>query len=123
MCKLCWYLKVPEEVIEELKNGATQPLIVHGVLPKSTKTFWEVEAQFIKGLMGSRKYIMFDHSNKKQKTKLFNILTGNRDVENCNGWSTTVTRKNLKALKSSDMGIFMVNLTKVGAKSTVLAYC
>ncbi|MEI4896462.1 cupin domain-containing protein, partial [Klebsiella pneumoniae] len=52
-------------------------------------------------------------SNKEKKGKTYNILDGDPDVENCNGWSRTVTRKDFHQLKGSHIGFFMVNLTKV----------
>ncbi|KAK2977025.1 hypothetical protein RJ640_011083 [Escallonia rubra] len=102
--------KVPEEVIEEITSGTQPPAIVHGV-PWSKRTLWEIDAQFMKAIQGSRGYSMFDVNNKKEKTKLYNIFKEDPDVKNCNGWSTTVTRRKLNALRGSDFGIFMVNLT------------
>ncbi|KAL2498450.1 RmlC-like cupins superfamily protein [Abeliophyllum distichum] len=101
--------KVPEEVIEKILNGTKPPAIVHGI-PRTKRTAWEMEAQFMRGLIGTRGYNIFELNKKKQKTtKLFNIFSEDKDFENCNGWSTTVTRKRLSALK--DVSIFMVNLT------------
>ncbi|KAK3007824.1 hypothetical protein RJ639_014514, partial [Escallonia herrerae] len=102
--------KVPEEVIEEITSGTQPPAIVHGV-PWSKRTLWEIDAQFMKAILGSRGYSMFDVNNKKEKTKLYNVFKEHPDVKNCNGWSTTVTRRKLNALRGSDFGIFMVNLT------------
>ncbi|KAL2521131.1 Nucleic acid binding protein [Forsythia ovata] len=94
--------KVPEEVIEKILNGTKPPAIVHGV-PRTKRTAWEMEAQFMRGLIGTRGYNIFELNKKKQKTtKLFNIFSEDKDFENCNGWSTTVTRKRLSALKGSD---------------------
>uniref|UniRef100_A0A5B6YM59 Putative vicilin-like antimicrobial peptides 2-2 n=1 Tax=Davidia involucrata TaxID=16924 RepID=A0A5B6YM59_DAVIN len=103
--------KVPVEVIEAITNGTKQPAIVHGV-PKKERTFWEWEAQLMKRILGSKGYSMFDVNNKKKKTKTFNMFSGKPDFENCNGWSLTVTKKDLNALKGSNIGLFMVNLTK-----------
>ncbi|KAK3033833.1 hypothetical protein RJ639_034251 [Escallonia herrerae] len=102
--------EVPEEVIEEITSGTQPPAIVHGV-PWSKRTLREIDAQFMKAILGSRGYSMFDVNNKKEKTKLYNIFKEDPDVKNCNGWSTTVTRRKLNALRGSDFGIFMVNLT------------
>ncbi|GFY94013.1 RmlC-like cupins superfamily protein [Actinidia rufa] len=102
---------VPEEVIEEITSGPTTPAIVHAE-PKKGRTFWEFETQFMKGLLGSKGYSMFDLENKKRKIKTFNILKADKDFENCNGWSLTVTKKNLPALRGSNIGLLMVNLTK-----------
>ncbi|KAK1322934.1 hypothetical protein QJS10_CPA02g01063 [Acorus calamus] len=51
-------------------------------------------------------------SKKKKKTKTFNLFSRKPDFENCNGWSLAVTGKDLHALKGSNIGVFMVNLTK-----------
>lgn len=52
-------------------------------------------------------------NKKKKKTRAFNILDADPDFENCNGRSLTVTKRNFHLLKGSNMGLFMVNLTKV----------
>ncbi|XP_059640929.1 vicilin-like seed storage protein At2g18540 [Cornus florida] len=103
--------KVPEELIREITQGTKQPAIVHGV-PKKARTFWEWEAQLMKGIIGSKGYSMFDINNKKEKTRTFNILSADPDFKNCNGWSLIVTKKDLNALRGSNIGVFMVNLTK-----------
>ncbi|KAG8384044.1 hypothetical protein BUALT_Bualt04G0077100 [Buddleja alternifolia] len=104
--------KVPEEVIDELMNGTKPPAILHRV-PETKRTSWEMEAQFIRGLLGSTGRNVFELNKKKKKesAKLFNLFKEDKDFENCNGWSTTVTRKKLSALKGSNIGLFMVNLT------------
>ncbi|KAK4416534.1 Vicilin-like seed storage protein [Sesamum alatum] len=104
--------KVPEEVIDELFNGTQQPTIIHSV-PATKRTAWEAEAAFIRGLLASRSYNVFELNKKKGKdrARLFNLFKEDKDFENCNGWSTTVTRKKLSALKGSNVGLFMVNLT------------
>ncbi|KAM0884278.1 hypothetical protein ACQ4PT_031087 [Festuca glaucescens] len=48
---------------------------------------------------------------KKEKSKTFNFYSGKPDVENCFGWSKTMTNKDLQNLRGSDIGMFMVNLT------------
>ncbi|XP_055805946.1 vicilin-like seed storage protein At2g18540 [Solanum dulcamara] len=109
---------VPEEVIEEVLAGTEVPAIVHGV-PKSTKkkkknNLWEMEAQFMKTVLGRDSYSFFDNPNinKKKSPKLFNVFQEKPDFENCNGWSTVIDRKKLPALKGSKIGIYVVNLTK-----------
>ncbi|KAI3451728.1 hypothetical protein Pfo_008393 [Paulownia fortunei] len=104
--------KVPKEVIDELLNGTKPPAIIHG-LPKTKRTAWEMETQFVRGLLGSRSYNIFELNKKKKKesAKLFNLFKEDKDFENCNGWSTTITRKKLSALKGSNIGLLMVNLT------------
>lgn len=107
------YVEVSEEVIYEMLNGTKPPAIVHGV-SRTKRTAWEMEAQFIRDLVGSRGYNIFELNRKKRKTtKLFNIFSEDKDFKNCNGWSTTVTRKKLSALKGSEISVFMVNLTSV----------
>ncbi|WMV16786.1 hypothetical protein MTR67_010171 [Solanum verrucosum] len=109
---------VPEDVIEEVLAGTEVPAIVHGV-PKSTKkkkknnNLWEMEAQFMKTVLGRGSYSFFDNQrNKKKSSKLFNVFQEKPDFENCNGWSTVINRKKLPALKGSQIGIYVVNLTK-----------
>uniref|UniRef100_A0ACD5XM68 Uncharacterized protein n=1 Tax=Avena sativa TaxID=4498 RepID=A0ACD5XM68_AVESA len=48
---------------------------------------------------------------KDKKSKTFNFYSGKPDVENCYGWSKTMTNKDLENMKGSDIGMFMVNLT------------
>ncbi|KAA8531833.1 hypothetical protein F0562_006450 [Nyssa sinensis] len=103
--------KVPEELIEEIISGTNQPAIVHGV-PDTERTFWKWEAELMKGILGSKGHGMSDVNNKHEKSKTFNIFRVKPDFENCNGWITTVTKKDLKAIKGSQIGLFMVNLTK-----------
>ncbi|KAL7101784.1 hypothetical protein ACP275_08G076300 [Erythranthe tilingii] len=107
---------VPAEVIDEILNGTKPPAIIHGVTKtKKSTSSWEVETQFVRALLRSNvyNYNIFETNKKKKKTsvKLFNLFRESKDFENCNGWSTTVTRKKLSALKGSNIGLFMVNLT------------
>nr|ABU45211.1 unknown [Solanum bulbocastanum] len=106
---------VPEDVIEQVLAGTEVPAIVHGV-PKSTKkknNLWEMEAQFMKTVLRRGSYSFFDNQkNKKKSSKLFNVFQEKPDFENCNGWSTVIDRKKLPALKGSQIGIYVVNLTK-----------
>ena len=56
----------------------------------------------------------FDSINgKKKKTKAYNVLEADPDFKNCNGWSLTVKKRDLRLLRDSNIGVFMVNLTKV----------
>ena len=50
---------------------------------------------------------------KRTKGKAFNILDVEPDVQKCNGQSIAIMDKEFHALKGSDVGVFMVNLTKV----------
>lgn len=104
--------KVPEDVIEELLN-ATRPLAMVHALPKKEKSFWELEARLLKSFVGGRAGLQA-MNGKTKKTKTYNILDADPDFHNCNGWSLTVDRKDWRLLKGSNIGIFMVNLTKVG---------
>lgn len=73
-----------------------------------------MEAQFIRTILGSRTYNLFElNKKKKDSADLFNIFKEDKDFENCNGWSTAVTRKRLSALRDTNIGVFMVNLTVV----------
>lgn len=51
--------------------------------------------------------------DKKSKTKTFNFFSGKPDVENCYGWSRSMTNEDLQTLQGSNIGMFMVNLTTV----------
>ncbi|KAL7610646.1 hypothetical protein Lser_V15G12483 [Lactuca serriola] len=104
---------VDVEVIEELRSGGKQPMIVHGVTQAKANELWEVHYRIMRAFLGRMKNNMIDiNINNNKKDKAYNILTADHDVENCNGWSLVVTSKELKALKDSDFSIFMVNLTK-----------
>lgn len=63
--------------------------------------------------MGVRGPTGIINKKKKTKSKTFNFFRAKPDVENCNGWSTAVTHKDLKALKGSNLAAFMVNLATV----------
>lgn len=100
--------QVPEEVIASIKNTSMSPPIVHS--PSANET---AESDWTEGILrvltGGDLYGV----NGKKKTKTYNILERKPDFQNCNGWSKTVNRKDLSALKGSDIGVFMVNLTQV----------
>ncbi|XP_062213816.1 vicilin-like seed storage protein At2g18540 [Phragmites australis] len=49
--------------------------------------------------------------DKKSKSKTFNFYSGKPDVQNCYGWSRSMTNKDLDTLHGSNIGMFMVNLT------------
>ncbi|XP_071694919.1 vicilin-like seed storage protein At4g36700 [Rutidosis leptorrhynchoides] len=103
-------LGVDEEVIRELRSGENQPMIVHGVTKKEQRL--SVHYRIMRAFVGRMKNEIVIDVNKKSKNKAYNILDAKRDVENCNGWSLVVTSKQLDALKDSDFGVYMVNLTK-----------
>jgi hypothetical protein len=50
---------------------------------------------------------------KSSKSKAFNFYSGKPDVENCYGWSRTMTNKDLDSREGFDIGMFIVNLTTV----------
>ncbi|XP_073119912.1 vicilin-like seed storage protein At4g36700 [Henckelia pumila] len=108
--------QVSDEVIEELTSGTMPPAIVPGITrSESEKTSWEIEDRYITSLLSGRSFDIFESNKKKKKkerAKLFNLLEEEKDFENCNGWSTTVTKKKLSALKGSNFGLFMVNLSE-----------
>ncbi|KAH6807912.1 hypothetical protein C2S51_029020 [Perilla frutescens var. frutescens] len=107
--------KVSEEVIDEVLGGTKAAAITHA-------------DQFCRGIGESCKLGLSSMKNKKKKketkekekekgkdkekrqVRLFNILEADKEIENCNGWSTTVTQKQLPALEGSNIGLYMVNL-------------
>lgn len=107
------FLKVPEDVIQEITNATKQQVIVHG-LPTKKSIFRELEARLIKSLIGGTDAPWYGGNGKhKKKSKTFNIQEAEPDFENCNGWSVTVDQWSLPSLRGSNFGVFMVNLTKV----------
>ncbi|KAJ6740131.1 PREPROMP73 [Salix purpurea] len=97
---------VHEEVLEELISAKRPAAVVHAVTMGQKSVYWELEGRMLDFLTGNK--------HKKTKgAKTFNILDAEPDFENCNGWSLTVDRNSLKSLSDSNIGIFMVNLTKV----------
>ncbi|KAK6924323.1 Cupin 1 [Dillenia turbinata] len=103
--------QVTEGVVESVMRREKPPAIVHGA-PKTTRNFWEWEAHFMKLFIKRAGHSMYYLENKLKKSRAFNVQDAHKDVENSNGWSLTVTWKNLQALRGSDIGFFMVNLTK-----------
>ncbi|KAL8099225.1 hypothetical protein AgCh_031768 [Apium graveolens] len=104
--------QMPEEAVEQITSAKKPPQIVHAVQNSSSRTFWEVEAQFIEVFLGRNMYSLFEVNKKKKLSDVYNFFTGDRDVENCNGWSTAVSSKQSQSLRGSNIGLFMVNLTK-----------
>lgn len=51
----------------------------------------------------------------KNKKRAFNFYQVKPDVENCNGWSTALTHKDLKAMNGARFGALMVNLSSVSS--------
>ncbi|KAM1156419.1 hypothetical protein FF1_027148 [Malus domestica] len=102
--------KVSEEVIESIVNGTDQSAFVHAI-PTKKETFWDLEARFLKTFLLGNDGIAFN-SKKKEETTAYNIFDEDPDFKNCNGWSLTVNKKSSHLLKGSNIGFFMVNLTK-----------
>lgn len=108
-------VQVDEQVIQELRSGQNQPMIVHGIGIAKGEKLLGVHYRIMRAFLGRMNNGMniIDVNKKDKKHKAYNILEAKHDVENCNGYSLVVTSKQLDALKGSDFGIFMVNLTKV----------
>ncbi|KAL3725835.1 hypothetical protein ACJRO7_030811 [Eucalyptus globulus] len=105
--------KVPKEVVEEVISATRPPPIVHAAASEKRTKYWDWEARFLKTYLSSTGHLVEgSSSNKKTKTKTFNVFHTDHDFENCNGWSLMVTGKDMHALKHSNIGVFMVNLTK-----------
>lgn len=115
--------KVSEQVIDELLDGTKPPIITH------------VDA-FCRGDLscGLNKKKKKDKKDKKEKedkkdkkekekkhAKLFNVFEGEKTIENCNGWSTVVTEKQLAALEGSSIGLFVVKLKAVSSRQLKFA--
>ncbi|XP_050205939.1 vicilin-like seed storage protein At2g18540 [Mercurialis annua] len=103
-----------EDVIAEMTSAIRPPAIVHTIPEEKKSIFKELEDRFLNVLIGNQDGAFYDINNgkKKKKTKIFNIYEADPDFENCNGWSVTVGRGDLKSLRGSNIGLFMVNLTK-----------
>ncbi|XP_074563667.1 vicilin-like seed storage protein At2g18540 [Curcuma longa] len=98
---------VSEETIQAIKRVEKPPLIIpflHNNEMMETHTWIR--------RITSNTHDELANKNKKNKNKKFNFFKAKPDVENCNGWSTILTHKDLKALKSSHIEAFMVNLSK-----------
>ncbi|KAL6222443.1 hypothetical protein ACLB2K_005835 [Fragaria x ananassa] len=110
--------QVSEEVIQSITNSTDHSAIVHAVPPTKKETFWDLEGRFLKTFIGAS----YDGTalnkkkdkkhKKKDKSKTYNIFYADPDFRNCNGWSTTVNERNSPLLTRSNIGLFMVNLTK-----------
>ncbi|XP_031094861.1 vicilin-like seed storage protein At2g18540 isoform X2 [Ipomoea triloba] len=96
------------EPIEELVSSPDPGAIVHGFSNEKKTTV--VVFEFMKAIFGSSN--IFQSQSNKKKTKTYNVFSHDPDFENCNGWSTVVSKKQLSALKDLDVSVFMVNLAK-----------
>ncbi|RZS16256.1 hypothetical protein BHM03_00048221 [Ensete ventricosum] len=101
--------EVSEETILAIKWVEKPPSIVP--LPHTSKTVSFGALRGIRSLAADDEEV----TNKK-KTKAFNFFKAKPDVENCNGWSTALSHKDLKALKGSNFEAFMVNLSRVSMR-------
>ncbi|KAF7828828.1 vicilin-like seed storage protein [Senna tora] len=101
-------LQAPEELVEAITNKTETPAIVHAVSKEQTK-FWELEVWFLNSILGRE--IGNAISSNGKKLKSYNIFDNDPDFQNCYGWSLTVTHKQLKSLKPTNIGLLMVNLT------------
>ncbi|KAJ0853551.1 putative rmlC-like cupin domain superfamily, rmlC-like jelly roll protein [Helianthus annuus] len=101
-------LQVPEEVIEELRGGENQPLIVDAQFEISA-------SKGIRALIGTNDIYNVENKKKKKKKdkmKAYNVFNEDHDVDTCFGWSVVVTSEELDVLKDTNFGVFMVNLAK-----------
>ena len=104
-------------MIESITNSTDHSAIVHAV-PTKKEAFWDLDARFLKTFIGTsydRIALNKKKHKKKDKSKTFNIFDEEPDFKNCNGWSTTVNERTSSLLTGSNIGLFMVNLTKVSA--------
>ncbi|KAK9678245.1 hypothetical protein RND81_11G198500 [Saponaria officinalis] len=106
--------QVPQEVIEELTNSTATQAIVHAD-QQSEKESWEEEMMHVNAMFGIQRFDKQEANKKKKKKKYtttFNIYKEAPDFQNCNGWSKVVTKHDLRALQGSQIGVYVVNLTK-----------
>ncbi|KAM0950416.1 putative rmlC-like cupin domain superfamily, rmlC-like jelly roll protein [Dioscorea sansibarensis] len=106
--------QVSEEAIQTIKGVEKPSPIVPFKAPENESDGrsknWD--ERLLKAIISSQRPLDMIYNKKKKKTSAFNLLTTKHDVENCNGWSVAVTSCDFKALRGSDIGVFMVNLTK-----------
>lgn len=105
--------QVSEETVRDIKSAPTPPPIVPwSRRNEREESNWKkeiIEALF--GVRGTSDFL--SKKKKKSLSKAFNFFKAKPDVKNENGWSTALTRKDLKALKGSPFAPFMVNLMRV----------
>ncbi|KAL6867300.1 hypothetical protein ACP4OV_015324 [Aristida adscensionis] len=116
---------VERAVAEAIKSARTPPSIIpyNPEDEKEEKSNWTEE--LVDALLGVRDPEEFlnkkkkkdkhkhkgKDKDKKSKSKAFNFYSGKPDVQNCYGWSRSMTNEDLDALQGSNIGMFMVNLT------------
>lgn len=137
------YFQVSQEVIEELRAGEGQPLIVQGQ-PEANISMLEVGSRVIRAFLGIDNDDIFNvvnkkkkdkkkkHKNKKDekkkdkkkknKEKAYSIFESDHDIESPNGWSVIVTEDQLDEFEDTDFGVLMVNLTEVSCSKLVLCH-
>ncbi|XP_058069095.1 vicilin-like seed storage protein At2g18540 isoform X2 [Magnolia sinica] len=101
--------KVSSELIEEIM-GTTKPTSIIRMPSRNETDHPDWRAGIIEAVTGGGTSPGI--YSRKKGTKAFNILRRKPDFENCNGWSVAVNGKDFRSLKGSDIGVFMVNLTK-----------
>ncbi|OVA18667.1 Cupin 1 [Macleaya cordata] len=105
--------QVPQEVLDEITGATKPPAIVHLTSKdKHSADQPDWRAGIIETLIRRGGPSDELNSKKKKKTKTFNILDKKPDFSNCNGWSVAVNNRDFRALRDSEIGVFMVNLTK-----------
>ena len=106
-------MQVSEQVIDELLDGTKPPIITH------VDAFCRGDLSCDLNKKKKDKKEKEDKKDKKDKEKkhekLFNVFEGEKTFENCNGWSTVVTEKQLAALEGSSIGLFVVKLKAVSS--------
>ncbi|KAI4327571.1 hypothetical protein L6164_020013 [Bauhinia variegata] len=98
--------QAPNKTIEAITNRTESPAIVRAI-SKNETTSRELEAWFLKEIAGTEGGL----PTNSKKIKTYNIFQKNPDFQSCDGWSLTVTKKQLKSLKDTNIGFSMVNLT------------
>ncbi|KAL1215510.1 Vicilin-like seed storage protein [Cardamine amara subsp. amara] len=118
---------VPRDIIGLLENRTNPPLIVPDMLttPSEANT-WQLQTQLLELFAGDESVdsvVMGSAENKKKKkkkkkekktkkVKTFNVFESEPDFESPNGRTITINTKDLKVLRGSTVGVYMVNLTQ-----------
>ncbi|XP_062210227.1 vicilin-like seed storage protein At2g18540 [Phragmites australis] len=110
---------VQREVAEAIKSATRPPSIIpyNPEEKGDKKSDWRED--IVDALLGVRdpeeflnkKKDKHKGKGKKSKSKAFNFYSGKPDVQNCYGWSRSMTSEDLDTLHGSNIGMFMVNLT------------
>ncbi|CAA7035790.1 unnamed protein product [Microthlaspi erraticum] len=118
---------VPEDIIGLMKNRTQPPLIVQDMLPspgEANTDTWHLQPRLLKLFAGEKtaESVMELVENKKKEkkekkpktksAKPFNVFESEPDFQSENGRTITINTKDLKVLKGSAVGVFMVNLTQ-----------